>query len=293
VLLTFFFPCYYWHVLLQQNQYSLTLALEDLGFPTLHTQHLYENDEIFEMWTEQVFRPSYIAKERTMGTPDIDMIAKSGYQGTMDLPMALYYEQVLEEYPDCKFILTVRESSEIWFKSWDTLLKSITQPARYARNILPFMNRFGLYFRWLSAVVNTDDSYFTTGWPLPDQQKAPSIASYEAHNARVREVIPSKQLLEYSVKEGWEPLCNFLEIEDCPTVPFPKSNSARSVQVQSVSAMLLPLVIVLFVLFYGVAMFVKKTTGKTVLGWANMKCVQLQHSLMGSPPPVRKAFKSA
>ena len=39
-------------------QYSLTLALEELGIPTLHTQHLYENEAIFRMWSEDIFEPS-------------------------------------------------------------------------------------------------------------------------------------------------------------------------------------------------------------------------------------------
>lgn len=272
----------------------MTLALEELGYPTLHTQDLYRNNEIFDMWTEQVFGPSYDAKKATLGNPDVDLIAKNGYQATMDLPMALYYEKVLEEYPDCKFILTVRETPEIWFRSWDTLLKSITQPARFGSNIFNFVNRLGIYMRWLSAVVNKDDSYLSVPWPLHDQQKEPAMASYEAHNARVRKVIPQKQLLEYSVKEGWAPLCDFLEVENCPTEPFPKTNSARSVQVQSISSFVMPLIFVLFVLFYMVATLFKKATGKTIMQWTNMKITKFMNHMAGVPSaPVVKTFKSA
>ena len=31
-------------------------------------------------------------------------------------------------------------------------------------------------------------------------------------------------LLIFNVKQGFEPLCKFLEIEDCPTEPFPHAN---------------------------------------------------------------------
>ena len=46
---------------------------------------------------------------------------------------------------------------------------------------------------------------------------------FEAHNAAVRALIPAEQLLVYQVKEGWAPLCQFL---DCPlpVEPFPRTN---------------------------------------------------------------------
>lgn len=243
------------------------------------------------MWSKNVFVPSYEARNATLGNPEIEMILKYGFQATMDFPMALYYEQILEKFPDCKFILTVRDSSEIWFKSWDTLLRSITQPSRIF-GFVPVMNRYAIYMRWLSAMVNKDNSYFDGAHPRPDQQKEPSIASYEAHNSRVREVIPEHQLLEYSVKEGWEPLCKFLEIQNCPTTPFPKSNSARSVQVQSISAAVVPLIIVLFCLFYACSATFQKCTGLPVLQWLSKKVRKFNNYMSRNIPKMQqKSFK--
>jgi hypothetical protein len=70
-----------------------------------------------------------------------------GFTATMDLPFALYYKQIHEIYPDCKFILTVRENSEVWFRSWDVLTKSITQPAQYGRFFFTHVNRLNYYMR--------------------------------------------------------------------------------------------------------------------------------------------------
>lgn len=250
--------------------YSLALALEELGYPTLHTQHLYEHREIFTMWTDDVFQPAIEANQTLMGHPDLKLIAES-FQATADLPMALYFEQVMEEFPDCKFILTTRENSEVWFRSWDTLTKSIVQPTRVGVNFLSNVKQLDRYLRWLFSYVNKDVSYLSVPYPLPDQNKEASIAGYEEHNRRVREKVPQDRLLEYSVKEGWEPLCNFLEIAECPQTPFPKTNSARSVQVQAISSFILPFSILLFVLFYGFAGSFKWLTGKTVLQWASWK----------------------
>lgn len=199
--------------------------------------------------------------------------------------MALYFEQVMEEFPDCKFVLTTRDNSEAWFRSWDTLTKSITQPAHLGSFFFTNAVQYMAYYRWLFSIVNKDETYLTSDFPFPNQNKEHAIASYEEHNRRVRETIPSDRLLEYSVKEGWQPLCEFLEISDCPQTPFPKTNSARSVRVQSISAFIAPLIIVLFVLFYSFANVFRKTTGKSVVQWtiyeSKRLLIKLQHVIVG------------
>ncbi|KAL7574204.1 hypothetical protein ACA910_012464 [Epithemia clementina (nom. ined.)] len=255
--------------------YSLTLALEELGFPTLHTQHMYEHESILGMWVNTIFLPSIQAKKRSMGRPDLQLITSYGYQATADLPMALYFEQVMEEFPDCKFILTTRENSEVWFKSWDTLTKTITQPTHIGGFAFDSVRQYSHYLRWLYSVVNKDDSYLTEPFPLPDQNKEAAIQSYEEHNRRVREVVPQDKLLEYNVKQGWEPLCNFLELAECPSTPFPKTNSARSVQVQVISGQIFPIMGALIVLFYCFSLVFKYMTGMTVAEWSNWKSKEL------------------
>ena len=37
-------------------------------------------------------------------------------------------------------------------------------------------------------------------------------------------LVPSSQLLVFNVKEGWDPLCTFLE-KPVPEIPFPKKNA--------------------------------------------------------------------
>lgn len=191
----------------------------------------------------------------------------------MDFPTALYYEQILEAYPHCKFILTKRDNSQQWFRSWETMTKSISTPANLGGIFLTGVQRYSIYLRWLFAVVNQDDSYITSSLPQNHQDPLKAIQSYEQHNQRVHQVIPPSQLLEYSVKDGWEPLCQFLEIapNDCPTTPFPKTNSARSVQVQSISSTLVPLIVILFVVFTGFASAFQRLTGRTVMQWVRLQ----------------------
>jgi hypothetical protein len=240
---------------------------------------LYENEEIFQMWTDLIFHPSLLNGTAELGTPDFDVITSHGYQATCDFPMALYFDQIMDKYPDCKFILTTREDSEVWFRSWDTLTKSITAPTHFAGMFISSVQQYSIYLRWLFAIVNKDDTFLTSAKPMIDQCKEAAIESYENHNARVRELVPTEHLLEYSVTQGWEPLCSFLEIGDCPTHPFPKTNSARSVRVQAVSAVSAPVVIGLLPLLYMFAKVFTRITGTTVTVWVHQKSAQISRFL--------------
>ena len=44
-----------------------------------------------------------------------------------------------------------------------------------------------------------------------------------AHNEEVKRIVPAERLLVWEVTEGWEPLCEFLEV-DVPDGPLPHAN---------------------------------------------------------------------
>ncbi|PWY77587.1 hypothetical protein BO83DRAFT_461497 [Aspergillus eucalypticola CBS 122712] len=60
-----------------------------------------------------------------------------------------------------------------------------------------------------------------TRWILPTWQKnwkyyfndnfdANGRKAFEAHNSHIKDIVPAENLLVYHVKDGWEPLCEFL-----------------------------------------------------------------------------------
>jgi hypothetical protein len=112
-----------------------------------HTQHLYENVKIFNHLSSNIFYKSIQEDEIIMGHPDFDLLLKAGYTATMDLPFALYFDQIKERYPDCKFILTVRENSDVWFRSWDVLANSIIQPAMFTSALFSHVKKLENYMR--------------------------------------------------------------------------------------------------------------------------------------------------
>ncbi|KAL1635398.1 hypothetical protein SLS56_001823 [Neofusicoccum ribis] len=49
---------------------------------------------------------------------------------------------------------------------------------------------------------------------------------FNQYYAEMRATVPAERLLEYHISEGWEPLCEFLEVP-VPKVPFPHVNDTK------------------------------------------------------------------
>lgn len=51
---------------------------------------------------------------------------------------------------------------------------------------------------------------------------------HKEHSAMVKELVPREQLLEFSLDDGWEPLCQFLGVP-VPDIAFPHRNNRDSI----------------------------------------------------------------
>ena len=49
---------------------------------------------------------------------------------------------------------------------------------------------------------------------------------FREHVANVQSEIAAERLLTFDLRDGWQPLCDFLEVE-APGIPFPRTNSSR------------------------------------------------------------------
>ncbi|MFC3069270.1 sulfotransferase family protein [Phenylobacterium soli] len=179
---------------------SLKLALEQLGFgPCHHMVEVFAHPDSIPLWSAAAD-----------GRPDWPAIFE-GYASAVDWPTATFYEELAAAYPEAKVILTERDP-ESWFRS--------TQATIFAREMPPESDD-----PWTQMVSKVVARLFD--WRMHDHDKLVSV--YQAHNARVREVIPPERLLVYEVAQGWEPLCAFLEVE-VPDTPMPKVNSTEEFQ---------------------------------------------------------------
>ena len=53
--------------------------------------------------------------------------------------------------------------------------------------------------------------------------------AYERWNQEVKDTVPADRLLVWDPKDGWEPLCEFLEV-DVPETPLPHVNDTENFQ---------------------------------------------------------------
>ncbi len=179
--------------------YSLKIALNELGLgPCFHMEEVLINAPTqMPLWTTAV-----------AGNPDWKEIYK-GYGSAVDWPTARYFQALNKAYPEAKFILTDRNPAT-WAQSFgETIYKLVAGADEGPENMRD----------WLGIVQKI---LTQTGFP-PGLDEAGLSSAFTAHCDAVKGAIPASQLLVYQVKQGWEPLCAFLDVP-VPDTAFPRTN---------------------------------------------------------------------
>ena len=120
-----------------------------------------------------------------------------------DTPWPIFYQELDQKYPNSKFILVVRETSN-WINS--------------------VVKDFGQYPNAIHQLIY--------GVSYPKTNESIWINRYEQHNKEVIDYFKNRSddflLLHLDQSESfWEKLCNFLELE-IPNQPWPKVNTMRN-----------------------------------------------------------------
>jgi Sulfotransferase domain len=191
-------------------------VLEQLGFgPCYHMRDLLADlDTGLPLW-EAV----------ADGTPDWEQIFGDS-RSTVDWPSARYYRELMDYYPDAKVLLSVRDG-QAWARSmqgtvWgifhgDSVIHHVCE-ARAAldpqwRDYMRLMRRM----TWDEGGALAGDTSSTEGL----------IEAMDRWNDTVRAMVPADRLLAWDPSDGWEPLCEFLEVE-IPSEPLPQLNTSAS-----------------------------------------------------------------
>jgi len=165
-----------------------------------------------KVWT-QALKAKYDGEGRPFDRKDWDMLL-GHCQAVCDFPAAAFAPELIAAYPGAKVVLTVRDV-DAWHVSTSKTIDRMVHDREFE-----WLSRFGWVFGvWRPMLVMLWDRFFRGDF----QKEGRNV--YEAHYAAVRRLVPPERLLEYSIEEGWEPLCKFLG-EEIPDMPFLKANSA-------------------------------------------------------------------
>jgi hypothetical protein len=187
---------------------SLKLALERLGFgPCYHMTEIVKNPFHARLWraTDAGHRIDWA-----------ELFVR--YRATVDWPACHYYRELMQEFPEAKVILTIRDPDQ-WYDSMAETLYSLKKATEARLLGSPGLGPVQAPYVENRIWRETFSSRFE------DRQYATMV--FQRHNAEVIDCVPAGQLLVYQVAEGWRPLCEFLGVA-APDTPFPRINTTQS-----------------------------------------------------------------
>lgn len=191
---------------------SLQAALEELGFARCyHMSELFLHPGHARFWLRAVHGEA--VDWRTFF---------QDYQATVDWPGCSFYKELMDLYPDAKVLLNVREPDRWYESAHHTIYALSRSPAMWTiQRIVPHL---GQMYRMIRTLIWEG----TFGGRFADRQHA--IEVFKRHNRAVQQHVPPERLLVYNVKEGWEPLCAFLDVPIPEGKPFPHLNDAATMR---------------------------------------------------------------
>ncbi|KAK5137473.1 hypothetical protein LTR08_008451 [Meristemomyces frigidus] len=197
---------------------SISNALRLLGINECYHgwQALFNNPRDNEMWLEAI-EAKFDGIGKTFGKAEFDKLL-GHCQGVSDMPAILFADELIAAYPDAKVILTHR-NFDTWYRSaLETCEKRFAHPL--TKGLIPVGYALMMHSRWTRPA-------FKRSWEILFDGDFMNNArtGYDRHYDHVRSLVPPERLLEYNVKEGWAPLCEFLDVPH-PKIDFPNGNEA-------------------------------------------------------------------
>jgi hypothetical protein len=178
---------------------SAAEAIESLGAgDCMKMQEMWAHPDLAGVWLrhldgERVDWPAVLA----------------GWGATLEWPGCWLWREFAELWPEAPVLLTVRDPAD-WYESVRATIHPATAPGR------------DLGPPAVAELVRRLWDRDFGGWEQVLDRDA-TIARYVAHNRSVREQCPPGRLVEWTVTDGWGPLCAALGVP-VPDRPFPHVN---------------------------------------------------------------------
>ena len=147
------------------------------------------------------------------------------------------FEEQMRLYPNAKVLLTVRDTPASWVKSYKVLMDfiqvqetpfSIVYPTFI--QWFPFMRNWKIMRNMMGTQIGLAPGELIRGWRTKADPDAFLAECYEKHNENVRNTVSAEQFLEFNVKQGWAPLCAFLDVPIPQDEPFPFVNESDDIE---------------------------------------------------------------
>ena len=179
--------------------HSLKIALEQLlGGTCHHMVEVFAHPDEVPVWTDAIDGKT------------VDWAAlMQGYTAQVDWPGGSFWPELSAANPDALVLLSTRDP-ELWFTSCtNTIFGGLRMMADGGD-------------QWMAAMLRLFKDRFSD--QLDDRDAM--VAAYEKHNDAVRAAIPKERLLEWTPSDGWEPICERLDVP-VPSEPFPVTNTTK------------------------------------------------------------------
>jgi Sulfotransferase domain len=186
------------------------LALEELGMgPCYHWVNVIADLDQVALW------------DRALDGEAVWEEVFAGHNSTVDWPGGYFYRELMEAYPDAKVLLSVRDP-QAWERSFSETIETMS----HGRSLMPLLAhaRAEIDPRWKRYLALVDRMFWgPQGTFAAGYEPQQLIEQMERHTEAVRRAVPAERLLVWEVGDGWDPLCEFLEV-DVPSGPLPHAN---------------------------------------------------------------------
>jgi Sulfotransferase domain len=191
------------------------IALEMLGFsPCYHMANVMGDLDSVPRWLEAF-----------LGRRDWDDIFGE-FEATVDWPGAFFYKELMEAYPDAKVLLSVR-SGESWERSMGDTIWGTFYGDMLIHDLSTAWARVDQ--RWANYITLMKAMWEKSGLlagELEGTGTGSMANAMERYNEEVKANVRAERLLVWSPRDGWGPLCDFLEVPE-PKVALPHVNDAK------------------------------------------------------------------
>jgi len=151
----------------------------------------------------------------------------------VDYPMSLFWKDLVRLFPKAKVLLSIRDPVK-WHQSVKNTILEIN--LLYASPLVTFnpILRLAMFILGRPAIPEVAKLVCNAETPAGPQfpmglfgavmdGEEEAVQFFNAWKNKVVSEVPAERLLVWEVKQGWEPLCQFLDVP-VPDVPFPNVN---------------------------------------------------------------------